>query len=115
MPEAMVMRDVLVNEFRVPVRWIERRSRNTHENALFSARMLKSSQVEHVILVGHRFDFPRSRAEFQAAGIEVVAAPMGVTPTEIDDFVPSVGGLSLSYYALYEILANAVFHLQRWD
>jgi uncharacterized SAM-binding protein YcdF (DUF218 family) len=111
-PEAIVMRDALVNEFKLPVRWIEARSRNTHQNALYSAKILKANGIGRVILVGHRFDFPRSRAEFQAAGVEIVAAPMGVTPTEIDDFIPTVHGLSLSYYALYELLANVMFHLQ---
>jgi uncharacterized SAM-binding protein YcdF (DUF218 family) len=110
--EAIAMRNALVDEFRVPVRWIEPRSRNTHENALYSSRMLKASGISRVILIGHRFDFPRSRAEFQAAGIQAVAAPMGVTPTEVDDFIPSAHGLALNYYALYEVLANVVFHLQ---
>ena len=111
-PEAIAMRNALVDEFGLPVRWIEARSRNTHENALYSARMLKASGINRVILVGHRFDFPRSRAEFQLAGIESLAAPIGVTSVEFDDFIPSAHGLSLNYYALYEILANVMFHLQ---
>ena len=74
-PEAVLMRNVLVYEFGVPVRWLETRSRNTHENAVKSAAILKGSGIERVILVGHSFDFPRSRKEFEAAGIDVIPAP----------------------------------------
>lgn len=116
MAESLLMRNVLVNEFGVPVRWIEARSRNTHENALRSAEILKQSGVNRVILVGHAFDFPRSRAEFQAAGIDAIAAPIDIPPwppTEIGDYLPSVAGLRLSYYASYEIAANVAFHFSR--
>ena len=61
-PEALLMRNALVNEFAVPVRWMETRSRDTHENAVNSAEMLKADGVQRVILVGHSFDFPRTRA-----------------------------------------------------
>jgi uncharacterized SAM-binding protein YcdF (DUF218 family) len=112
--EAPMMRDILENEFRVPVRWVESRSRDTHENALRSAEILRQSGMRRVILVGHAFDFPRTTAEFAAAGIDAVAAPIEippVVPTTLRDFLPSVTGLRLSYYALYEILANAAFRL----
>ena len=108
-PEALLMRNVLVNEFGVPVRWVETRSRNTHENAVNSAALLKAAGVHRVVLVGHAFDFPRTRDEFAAAGIDVIPAPINSPPeipTVLSDFVPSAAGLRLSYYALYEILAN---------
>jgi uncharacterized SAM-binding protein YcdF (DUF218 family) len=108
-PEALLMRNVLVNEFGVPVRWIETRSRNTHENAVNSAALLKAAGVHRVVLVGHAFDFPRTRDEFAAAGIDAIPAPTNAPPelpSAFSDFVPSAAGLRLSYYALYEILAN---------
>jgi uncharacterized SAM-binding protein YcdF (DUF218 family) len=112
-PEATLMRDVLVHEFHVPVRWVETRSRDTHENAVNSGAILKASGATRVILVGHGFDFPRSAKEFEAQGIVVIRAPINVPdmPTELDDFLPSAGGMLLSYYACYEILANAVFEI----
>ena len=64
--EALLMRNALVQEFGVPVRWMETRSHDTHENALFSAAMLKASGVTRVILVAHSFDIPRVTAEFDA-------------------------------------------------
>lgn len=111
-PEGLLMRNVLVNEYGVPVRWVETRSRDTHENAVKSAVMLKASGVTRVILVGHSFDFPRTRREFEAAGIGVTAAPIDIpvaTPSEFADFRPSARGLQLSYYASYEILANVLY------
>jgi uncharacterized SAM-binding protein YcdF (DUF218 family) len=103
-----------VNEFGVPVRWIETRSRNTHENAVNSAALLKANGVHSVVLVGHAFDFPRTRDEFSAAGIESIAAPINsppAVPTAFTDFVPSAAGLRLSYYALYELLANVLHRI----
>jgi uncharacterized SAM-binding protein YcdF (DUF218 family) len=104
---------MLVNEYGVPVRWIEAGSRNTHQNAVKSAALLRASGIARVILVGHSFDFPRSRKEFEAAGIDVIPAPIGIPPPApgtVGDFVPSASGLQLSYYALYEILANVFLY-----
>jgi uncharacterized SAM-binding protein YcdF (DUF218 family) len=53
----------------------------------------------------------RARAEFAAAGIQTVPAATGVPsrePARATDYLPGMGGLQGSYYALYEILANAV-------
>jgi len=110
--EAPLMRDVLIKEYGVAVRWVESRSTNTHENALNSAAMLKSAGVERVLLVGHSFDFPRSRHEFEAAGIKVVPAPIATASLRTispGDFLPGLGGLQRSYFACYELLANLVY------
>ena len=109
--EASLMRAALEREFNVPVRWAEDRSRNTYENAQLSAAMLKRDRVKRVVLVTHGFDMRRARAEFAAAGLEVVPAPTvipNMVVTSPLDFVPSVFALQGSYYALYELLANAV-------
>ena len=56
----------------------------------------------------------RARAEFTAAGLEVVPAPTFVPsrqPLAPTDLVPSVSALQASYYALYELLANLVLRL----
>jgi uncharacterized SAM-binding protein YcdF (DUF218 family) len=113
-PEAILMREALVHEFGVPVRWVEARSRNTHENAYRSARILERNGVTRIILVGHSFDFPRSRIEFERQGIAVIVAPIDIPephPNDVGDFVPSAAGLQGSYYALYEMLANLALWL----
>ena len=109
--EAAVMKAALEDEFGVPVRWVEDRSRNTHENARMSAALLTADGVARVVLVGHSFDLPRATAEFNAAGIATIPAPTGIADAGSDyraiDFVPSVAGLQQSYYALYELYAEA--------
>lgn len=112
-PEAILMQDSLKHEFGVDVRWIEAASRNTHENAVFSARILRAAGIHRVVMVAHSFDMPRATAEFAAEGIDCIVAPTGIPsrgPSVLVDYVPSIGGLQSSYFALYEILANAV----RW-
>ena len=115
-PEAELMAAALEREFGVPVRWIEARSRTTHENALRSAEMLRTDGVRRIILVTHGFDTRRAIAEFEAEGIAIVAAPVGkrgATRDSIFDYLPSMAGLQGSYYASYEILANLVFLASR--
>jgi uncharacterized SAM-binding protein YcdF (DUF218 family) len=112
-PEAKLMRAALEREFGVPVRWSEARSRNTHENALLSAQVLKAEHIARIVLVAHSFDMRRARAEFAAQGIEAIGAPTGIPDGELDlplDFLPNMGALQGSYYALYEIFANVA----RW-
>jgi uncharacterized SAM-binding protein YcdF (DUF218 family) len=111
--EAKLMQEALEHEFGVDVRWSEDRSRTTHENAAFSAPLLREAGVRRVVLVAHSFDIPRARAEFAAQGFETISAPTGIVAlhfTSPFDYLPSVAGLQSSYYALYEMLANAV----RW-
>jgi uncharacterized SAM-binding protein YcdF (DUF218 family) len=112
-PEAKLMRAALEREFGVPVRWAESESRNTHENALRSARILSAAHVDRVILVAHSFDMPRAKAEFAAQRIDAIPAPTGIPDNAIDtplDLLPNLGALQGSYFALYEILANVA----RW-
>ncbi len=109
--EATLMRQSLEREFGVRVRWAEDRSRNTHENAVRSAAILRAEGIGRVVLVAHDFDMRRAIAEFAAAGIESIPAPTGTPAHEAGgwlDYVPSIAGLLGSYYAVYEILANAV-------
>jgi uncharacterized SAM-binding protein YcdF (DUF218 family) len=109
--EARLMKDALENEFGVAVRWIEDRSRNTHENAVMSAAILRPAGVRRVVLVAHSFDMPRATAEFAAAGLETIAAPTGILPAYsgvVLDYVPNPQALVGSYYALYELAANAL-------
>ncbi len=112
-PEAKLMQSALENEFGVPVRWVETRSRTTHENAVLSAEVLRKEGINRVVLVAHSFDMRRATAEFAAQGIETIGAPTGkpgATPYTVLDFLPSMGGLQGSYRATYEILGNLV----RW-
>src|SRR6185295_3762613 len=74
-PLARQMRQILVDEFGVPVRWVEDRSIDTHENAARSAELLKRDGISSVLLVTHAWHMRRAMAVFQAAGLAPVAAP----------------------------------------
>lgn len=110
-PEAGLMRDALRDEFGIEVRWVENASRTTQENAARSAEILRGNGIARVVLVAHSFDMPRARAEFLAHGIETIPAATNVPAPRLDsvtDILPSMAALHESYYALYEMLGNAV-------
>jgi len=108
-PEAKLMQAALEREFGVRVRWAEMRSRNTHENAVRSAEILRAENISRIVLVAHSFDMRRAKAEFAAQGIEAIPAPTGIPSGEFEtplDVLPSLAALQSSYFALYEIFAN---------
>jgi uncharacterized SAM-binding protein YcdF (DUF218 family) len=110
-PEADLMKRCLEDEFGVAVKWAEPRSRNTHENAVFSAAILARAGIRRIVLIAHSFDMRRAKAEFSDTGLQVIPAATGIPsrePSHWVDWVPSVSALQLSYWALYELLANAV-------
>lgn len=74
-PEAQLMRQVLQQDFKVPVQWIEERSRNTFENALRSGELLKPAGIERIYLVTHASHLRRARVAFEHAGFTVIPAP----------------------------------------
>lgn len=85
-PEAEVAADIALNEFGRSVRWVEPQSRDTRENAMFTARMLKGTGVRRLVVVTHGWHMPRAMRAFREAVIqqgldfELVAAPMGLAP-----------------------------------
>jgi uncharacterized SAM-binding protein YcdF (DUF218 family) len=101
-------------EFRHPLRWVEDRSRDTHENALRTVDMLRGEGIGRLVLVTHDLHLPRALRHFErardAAGLrfEIVPAPVGITepgPTwQFGDFLPSPPGIARSRYALREWL-----------
>lgn len=76
-PEARLMREVLQQDFRITVQWIEEGSRNTFENAQLSASLLKPAGVQRIYLVTHAWHMRRARVAFEHAGFNVISAPTG--------------------------------------
>jgi uncharacterized SAM-binding protein YcdF (DUF218 family) len=117
--ESESMHTVLARDFGVATRWIESHSRDTFENALFSAPILRAAGVRRIILVTSAAHEYRAAHEFEAAGLEVVPAPVGVWEPQDPNatrYLPSVAGLRASTEALYELigdLARRVFELLR--
>ena len=112
-----LMARVLEESFGVRARWIENRSRNTHENATLSAELLRRSGVESVVLVTHFWHMRRSLAAFRHAGLRAVPAPAGRTarlPSEHGwmTLVPSVRMLAASHLLLHERLGILWYRLR---
>jgi uncharacterized SAM-binding protein YcdF (DUF218 family) len=106
--EADLMREALQQEFGLPVRWADDRARNTRQNAANAARLLAAEHRRRVVLVMHGFDVRRAKREFEAAGLEVIAAPTQVPrwdEVEPADCLPNADALSSTRFATYEILA----------
>lgn len=109
------MASALREDFGVPVQWVERRSRDTAENAAFSAAMLHAQGVKRILLVTDAMHMPRSHAAFERAGMEVVDAPtvfLGGRATSINAWVPSAEGMRRSWYASYELIGLAWYRVR---
>ena len=121
--EAATMRASLTRDFGISTRWFESRSRDTFENARFSAQLLRADGVKCVILVTTSTHLWRASQEFRNAGLEVVPAPVGVWAVRGDggfmSFMPSAAALLRTNEAVYELIgepvrvALAVLHLRR--
>lgn len=116
MSEAALMWNTLQQEYAVPVRWIEAASRNTRQNARFSAAALLPQGIRRVVVVTHAFDVRRARMEFESAGLQVISAPTGIgfnprRRLSPRDFVPAPSAFLSSYYACYELAALAAAQL----
>lgn len=107
--EARLIADLLEREFGVAVTWREERSRNTHENAVESARVLLPEGKRRILLVTHAVDGRRARREFAAAGFDVVLAQTvwpDLSAESVWKFIPQMRALRDSTYAVYEVLGN---------
>jgi uncharacterized SAM-binding protein YcdF (DUF218 family) len=104
--EGDAMREALVNDFHVPVQWVENQSKTTRENALFSASLLQKHGIHRIYLVTHAAHMPRAQAAFERAGFQVIPAPTMFTTKrdKVDPRVllPNPSTLLLSYYAMHE-------------
>lgn len=108
-PEARLMREALQRDFGITPRWVEGRSRNTMENAVLAAQLLKASNIKEVILVTHAWHMQRAEWAFKAAGLQVIPAPTGFNTLSererrLTGYLPSAKGLYWSSVALHERL-----------
>ena len=82
--EAILMRTALQKDFDVTPRWVESRSRNTMENAVFSTVLLARVGIERVILVTHAWHMRRALWSFTLAGLKVTPAPIQIQVCNAD-------------------------------
>jgi uncharacterized SAM-binding protein YcdF (DUF218 family) len=114
--EALAMQTSLSRDFGVPARWVENQSRDTFENARFTAQMLKAQGIGRIILITSSTHLWRATHEFEDAGFQVVPAPQGVSaPRDMQAlrFIPGAGGLERSNAAVYELIGEPMRRLQQ--
>lgn len=113
-PLAELMKKSLENSFGVKVAWTEDKSRDTFENARFSAEILKRENISRILLVTHAAHMPRSVTLFEREGLTVIPAPTGFTARSksyIGVLVPRQSALATSYYAIYELFGSLWYAL----
>lgn len=108
--------------------WLESESRNTYENALYAGIILKSHDINKILLVTSALHMPRAVAIFERQGFDVIPAPADFRITEanwsrlwepnladqIVGLVPSAENLALTTIALKEYLGLLVYWLRGW-
>jgi uncharacterized SAM-binding protein YcdF (DUF218 family) len=117
--EAQIMRDLL-EVMGVPQRamLLENQSRDTYQNALYSAAMLKPLGIHRILLVTSAFHMRRAEGVFRAQGLEVIPVPTDyqrlVAPATLPRWLPSESDLWQSTYALHEIIGYRVYRYRGW-
>lgn len=114
-----LMVDVLRDDFAVATEWIEAESDDTAENAGYSARILSSAGIEHILLVTHFWHQPRAVRAFRRAGLRVTPAPVGyAAPIPLERgplaLLPSPTMLAASHHALHELLGALWYRLRAY-
>lgn len=108
--------------------WMQDKSQNTYEDALYSAQMLKNEGITRIILVTSAMHMPRSVALFEAQGLDVIPAPTDYTVTEKSwqaltrwdpeqmalNLMPSASALNLTTNVLKEHLGMLVYRMRGW-
>jgi len=110
--EASAAKSSAQETYKLPLRWAEGQSRDTHENAQLSMAMLRADGIQTVVLVTHDLHMPRAMRAFSQANpsqMRLVAAPVGYRrdgPFDWQDWSPTEEGLPRVRYAIYEWLGQ---------
>lgn len=107
---------------------LQTQSENTHDDALFSNRILQEHNLKKVILVTSALHMPRSVALFRHLGVEVIPAPVDFTVTragwndllhgnftaQFINFFPTASNLAITTNALKEYIGLLAYKFQGW-
>lgn len=118
--EARLMDNALRDSLGGQAKWIEERSENTAENAQFSFNILHAQGIDRIFLVTHAWHMPRAMRAFRRVGFAVVSAPMDFSSDKggggtFSNWIPSSGGLDMSYLAMHEGMGMIWYRLMGED
>lgn len=111
-PEAQIAQRIATQEFGVPLKWIEERSRDTRESAALTVALLKAQGIQQVLLVTHDVHQPRALRAFREAAQEalrVTPAPLGtlaLRPPGAMAWIPTDLGFRTVRQVLHEALGR---------
>src|SRR4051794_37197767 len=116
-PLSTAMRELLIRAG-VPDTQIltEDNSRSTHENAAYSAGILRKRGITKIALVVEAFAMPRAAAAFRREGLNVVPAPCTFRdfgPLR-DELIPTWRALERNEGTLHEVVGLAWYRFRGW-
>ncbi|MGD0618117.1 MAG: YdcF family protein [Bryobacteraceae bacterium] len=115
--EALTMQDILVrNGVDASNVWVEGRSGTTHQNALYSASILRQHGVSRVALVVDARCMLRASACLRKLGIEVDPAVSGyrIWRTPREELLPSWKAIQSNESTLHEAVGLLWYRLRGW-
>lgn len=108
-PEADAMAEALQRDFHSKDIWIEDQSKDTAENAAYSAAILKQHDVQRIAIISQAWHLPRAIKLFEQQGLTVYPAPTGYTNEDNEPIIrwlPKASALDKSAIALKEYLGQ---------
>ncbi len=117
-PPAVEM-SIILQALRVPEEaiWLEPESRNTEDNAVFSAPILKENGVESILLVTSAMHMPRAVYLFEEQGFEVIPAPTDFNITDADWeqlWHPDIGNFLLGFFPQASYLGSTTSAMKEY-
>ena len=115
--EAIIAEQVLNRDFGIPVQHLDKRSKNTWENARYVARLLDSLNMDRVILVTDAAHMPRAIYALQRHGVDAIAAPTNFEYHQSAErplherFTPSASAVMNISFGLHELLGRFWYSL----
>lgn len=109
--EALLMKKVLTEEFSVPVKWVETKSKTTWENALYSSDILKQNGIKTIALVTHAWHMTRAKEAFEKNGLIVLpAATLFHSKNPLNrgilEWIPNASAQYKNWYLFHEIIGQ---------
>ena len=113
---------VFLRDLGVPAQSIvmEETSRNTRQNAAFSATLLQGRGIEHILLVTSALHMPRALSLFTAQGLQVTPAPTDfeasqAPPSGLMAWLPDARALNGSAQAMKELVGRCAQSFTQGD
>lgn len=114
-PEADAMAETLQRDFHAKDIWTEDQSKDTAENAAYSATILKQHGIERIAIISQAWHLPRAIKLFEQQDLTVYPAPTGYTHEDDEPIIrwlPKASALDKSSIALKEYIGRLANNAQ---